>query len=306
MSTRVSEILSWYESDCPGTLANLRRILGHGTLADTGKLVILPVDQGFEHGPDRSFARNPVANDPLYHFDLAISAGCSAFAAPLGFLEAGARRFAGDLPLILKLNNHEMLFADGNPTQAVTATVEDALRLGCCGIGFTVYPGSAHANTMYQQLRKIAAKARLAGLAVVVWSYPRGEQLAKDDETAIDVISYAAHIAAQLGAHIIKVKLPTENVANPDIRSIYDELDVHIESAADRVRHVVRNVFGGRRIIVFSGGARKVDSELLEEVRAICDGGGFGSIVGRNAFQRPREDAVSLLSKIMAIYSDAT
>src|SRR5947208_3393592 len=199
MSERVREILSWYGSDNPAALTNLARLLDHGTLAGTGKLVILPVDQGFEHGPARSFAMNPVAYDPRYHFELALEAGCNAYAAPLGFLEAGAREFAGELPLILKLNNHDVLLEEKDPSQALTASVADAVRLGCVAIGFTIYPGSEHRLTMYGQLRGLAEEAKRAGLAVVVWSYPRGSGLTKEGETALDVTAYAAHIAGQLG-----------------------------------------------------------------------------------------------------------
>lgn len=303
MSDRVKEILSWYESDCPGTLANLRRLLSSGTLAGTGKLVILPVDQGFEHGPDRSFVPNPPANHPHYHFELALEAGCNAYAAPLGFLEAGARQFAGEIPLILKLNNHEMLFADKNPMQAVTASVEQALQLGCAAVGYTIYPGSSHANRMYERLQIVAEKAKQAGLVVVVWSYPRGEQLAKPDETAIDVISYAAQLAAQLGAHIIKVKLPSDHVAGSDVKKLYEEHQISLGTQAERVKHVIKSTFAGRRVVIFSGGAKKDDPGLLEDVRAIREGGGFGSIIGRNAFQRPKEQSVDLLRQIMQVYA---
>ncbi len=302
-SKRVQEILSWYESDCPGTLANLRRLLGTGTLAETGRLLILPVDQGFEHGPDRSFVPNPPANHPHYHFELALEAGLNAYAAPLGFLEAGARRFAGEIPLILKLNDHEMLHSSKNPMQAVTGSVAEALRLGCAAVGFTIYPGSAEANRMYDQLQKIAEEAKRAGLVVVVWSYPRGEQLDKKDETAIDVVSYAAQIAAQLGAHIIKVKLPGEHVAGVDVAELYDSQKVALGTQAERVKHVVHSTFAGRRIVIFSGGAKKDDQGLLDDVRAVRDGGGFGSIIGRNAFQRPKDQAVKLLQNIIAIYA---
>src|SRR5438477_11922600 len=147
MTERVREILSWYSSDNPGTLSNIARLLNHGRLGGTGKLVILPVDQGFEHGPARSFAANSPAYDPRYHFGLAISAGCNAYAAPLGFLEAGAAEFAGEIPLILKLNNSDSL-AGGEPCPALTGSVDEALRLGCAAIGFTIYPGSTLPNTM--------------------------------------------------------------------------------------------------------------------------------------------------------------
>src|SRR5690348_10192465 len=179
---RVREILSWYESDNPGTKANLARLLTHGHLAGTGKLVILPVDQGFEHGPARSFAVNPPAYDPDYHFRLALEAGCNAYAAPLGFIEAAAARHAGEIPLILKANNHDLLHDEADPMPAQTACVGDALRLGCVAIGFTIYPGSTRAQEMYQQLRELAEEAKAHGLAVVVWSYPRGSGLSKAGE----------------------------------------------------------------------------------------------------------------------------
>jgi class I fructose-bisphosphate aldolase len=303
MSDRVRQILGWYESDNPGTLANLRRLLGTGTLADTGRFVILPVDQGFEHGPHRSFAPNPPAYNPHYHFELALEAGCNAYAAPLGFLEAGARTFAGELPLILKLNNSDSLFKDKNPNQAITASVEHALRLGCAAIGFTIYPGSCYAQGQYETLNALAEEAKSVGLAVVVWSYPRGEGISKEGETAIDVAAYAAQIACQLGAHIVKVKPPTAHVEQAEAKKTYEKAGVKFQSLADRVRHVVQSAFDGRRIVIFSGGAAKGEAEIVEEIRGIRDGGGFGSIIGRNAFQRPKAEAIKLLRKVMGIYA---
>jgi class I fructose-bisphosphate aldolase len=266
-------------------------------------MVILPVDQGFEHGPSRSFAGNPAAYDPLYHFDLAVAAGFNAYAAPLGFLEAGARDFAGDVPLILKLNDHDSLWPGAEPDAALTASVADALRLGCSAIGFTIYPGSARAFEMYGQLRACAEEARRHGLAVVVWSYPRGGGLSKEGETAIDVVGYAAHIAAQLGAHIIKVKLPGAHVEQEAARKVFERNGIAVASAADRVAHVVQCAFAGRRMVIFSGGPEVADEILLDEVRAVRAGGGFGSIVGRNSFQRPREEAIRMLHAIMGIYA---
>jgi class I fructose-bisphosphate aldolase len=300
----VREILGWYGSDNPGTLANLARLLNHGRLAGTGRMVILPVDQGFEHGPGRSFAPNPPAYDPRYHFELAIEAGCSAYAAPLGFLEAGAREFAGEVPLILKVNDHDALLDEKDPHQALTASVADALRLGCVGIGFTIYPGSAHRLEMYQQIRAYAEEAKRHGLAVVIWSYPRGSGLSKQGETAIDVCGYAAHIAAQLGAHIIKVKLPTAHIEQEAARKVYEKERIPIGSLAERVRHVVQCTFDGRRIVIFSGGPAETDEVVLNEIRAIREGGGFGSIIGRNSFQRKRSDALRLLNSIMRIYAE--
>jgi len=302
VTERVREILSWYGSDNPGTLTNLARLLNHGRLGGTGKLVILPVDQGFEHGPGRSFAPNPPAYDPRYHFELAIEAGCNGYAAPLGFLEAGAREFAGEIPLILKLNNHDVLGDEKDPDQALTGSVADARRLGCVAIGFTIYPGSSHRLEMYGRIRALAEEAKRHGLAVVIWSYPRGSGLSKEGETAIDVTGYAAQIAAQLGAHVLKVKLPSAHIEQEAARKVYLKEKVPVETLADRVRHVTQCAFNGRRILIFSGGPAEAEETLLNEIRAIRDGGGFGSIIGRNSFQRKKADALRLLGQVMAIY----
>jgi class I fructose-bisphosphate aldolase len=301
---RVQEILSWYESENPGVKTNIARLLNSGRLAGTGKLVILPVDQGFEHGPARSFAMNPGGYDPNYHFELALDAGCNAYAAPLGFLEGAAARHAGEIPLILKLNNHDVLHDEKDPISAVTASVKDALRLGCVAIGFTIYPGSAGARTMYEQLRALAEEAKSNGLAVVVWSYPRGSALSKEGETAIDVVAYAAHIAAQLGANVIKVKLPSAYIEQAEAKKVYERTGVPIATQAERVRHVVQSAFNGRRIVIFSGGAKKEkDEDVFDDARAIREGGGFGSIIGRNSFQRPKDHALKFLDSIMKIYA---
>lgn len=302
MNDRIREILSWYTSENPGVRTNLARMLNHGRLGGTGKMVILPVDQGFEHGPARSFAPNPAGYDPRYHFQLAIEAGCNAYAAPLGFLEAGVSDYCGEIPLILKVNNHDVLNDEKDPISAVTSGVEDALRLGCVAIGFTIYPGSAERVTMYEQLRDMAAQAKEAGLAVVVWSYPRGSSLSKEGETAIDVVTYAAQIAAQMGADIIKVKLPSAKVELAEAQKVYQKYEIPTATLAERVQHVIQSSFAGRRIVIFSGGAAAADEQVFNEVRAIRDGGGFGSIMGRNSFQRNKEDALKFLGTIMGIY----
>lgn len=303
MTPRVREILSWYGSDNPGTLANLARLLNHGRLAGTGKMVILPVDQGFEHGPARSFAKNPDGYDPNYHINLAIESGCNAYAAPLGFIEAVARDYAGEIPLILKVNNSDTLFGNKSPISAVTSHVEDALRLGCAAIGFTIYPGSSERKGMYEEISHLASEAKKAGLAVVIWSYPRGEQLSKAGETAIDVIAYAAQIACQLGAHIVKVKPPSSHIEQEAARKVYQSEGIPVDSMADRVRHVVDSAFSGRRIVIFSGGESKATKELLDEVKQMAQGGSFGSIMGRNAFQRPKKEAIELLNRVQDAYA---
>jgi fructose-bisphosphate aldolase, class I len=303
MADRVQDILNGYGSDNAGTKANIARLLRSGRLAGTGKLVILPVDQGFEHGPARSFAPNPPGYNPLYHFQLAIDAGCNAYAAPLGFLEAGASHYAGQIPLILKLNNHDVLHDEKDPLPSVTGSVKDALRLGCSAVGFTIYPGSSHCNAMYEQLRAIAEEAKDHGLAVVVWSYPRGSALSKEGETAMDIVAYAAQIAAQLGAHIIKVKLPSAHLELAAAKKVYEAEQIPIKTLAERVKHVVQSSFDGQRIVIFSGGAKSEDKNVFEEARAIREGGGFGSIIGRNSFQRPKVDAIKFLNTIMDIYA---
>ena len=302
VTQRVRKILANYESDNPGTKANLARILMQGRLGGTGRLVILPVDQGFEHGPARSFAPNPDAYDPHYHWRLAIDAGLSAFASPLGMIEAGADSFAGAIPTILKVNsaNSHAVSKD----QAVTASVEDALRLGCAAIGFTIYPGSEEQFEMIEELLELTVEAKAHGLAVVVWSYPRGGNLSKEGETAFDVTAYAAHMAALLGAHIIKIKPPAAHIEQAEAAKVYQAEGIDSASLSTRVAHIIHSSFAGRRIVVFSGGAAKGLDGLYEEVRAIRDGGGFGSIIGRNTFQRPRAEALAMLDTIIKIYQN--
>jgi class I fructose-bisphosphate aldolase len=299
MSEAVEKILANYAGENPGVIGNLRRMLNFGTLAGTGKMVILPVDQGFEHGPARSFQPNPAGYDPFFHPHLALESGCNAYAAPLGFIEAVAHEYAGKLPLILKVNNSDVLAEVGGPFSAMTSQVRDAVRLGCSAIGFTIYPGSNFRNQQYEQIRDMIAEARDCGLPTILWAYARGN-MAKEDETAVDVIAYSAHIACQLGAHVVKVKPPTGRVARNDTRKAYEQIP-H-ETLADRIRHVVNSAFAGKRIVIFSGGEAKGTEEVLEEIRQIHAGGGMGSIMGRNAFQRPYDEAVKLLRDTMEIY----
>jgi len=300
ITPQVRKILSWYESDNPGTKANLARILMHGRLAGTGRVLILPVDQGFEHGPARSFAINPPAYDPHYHFQLAIDAGLSAYASVLGMLEAGAGTFAGAIPTILKVNSSNSLASAKD--QAVTASVADALRLGCSAIGFTIYPGSDEAFGMMEEIRDLAEEAKAVGLAVVIWSYPRGGTLSKEGETAMDICAYAAHMAALLGAHIIKVKPPTSFLEQPEAKKVYEKEKIDISSLSTRIAHVMQTTFSGRRLVVFSGGAAKDTAGIVNEAREIYKGGGTGLIIGRNSFQRKREDALKMLDEIIGVF----
>ena len=303
LTRKVSNILNNYKSDNPGVRTNLARILMQGKLGGTGKLIILPVDQGFEHGPARSFAVNPEAYDPEYHFNLAVDAGLSAFAAPLGLIETCASSYAGQIPLILKINSSNSLIKNSDaPTQAITGSVSEAVRLGCSAIGFTIYPGSGDSLNMISEIQELAAEAKSHGLAVVVWSYPRGGNISKDGETAVDIVSYAAHMAALIGAHIIKVKPPTEILEDSNAKKIYIDNKIPISNLRDRIKNVVESCFQGKRIVIFSGGSAKDTEGLLNEIREIHRGGGFGSIIGRNSFQRPKKEALILLSQIIDIY----
>jgi class I fructose-bisphosphate aldolase len=305
LTAKVKKILANYESDNPGTKANIARILMAGKLGGTGKVVILPVDQGFEHGPARSFAPNPAAYDPTYHYQLAVDAGLNAYAAPLGMLEVGASTFAGSIPTILKVNSANSLVGSKvAPDQATTGSVMDALRLGCSAIGFTIYPGSDNSYDMMREIAEMSAEAKAHGLAVVIWSYPRGGDISKDGETGLDVCAYAAHMAALLGAHIIKVKPPTAHLEQDAAKKVYEAQKIAKSTMAERVAHVVQSCFNGKRIVVFSGGAGKSEKDIYDEVKAIRDGGANGSIIGRNTFQRPREEALKMLSEIISIYKN--
>ena len=302
-TSNIKSILSNYESDNPGVKSNLARILMSGKLAGTGKLIILPVDQGFEHGPARSFAKNEVGYDPHYHFKLAINAGLSAFAAPLGMLEAGADTFAGQIPLIMKVNSSNSLSREKySPSQAITGSVNEAIRLGCSAIGFTIYPGSDAALDMISDIQDMALEAKSAGLAVVVWSYPRGGDISKEGETAIDIVAYAAHMAALVGAHIIKVKPPTSHIELEEAKKVYLSEKIEIDTLGNRIKHVVQSCFQGRRLVVFSGGNSKDKASFLNEIRGLYAGGATGSIIGRNSFQRPYNEALSLLNEVTDIY----
>ena len=305
ISAAVKGILDCYESDTPPVKKNLARILMQGRLAGSGRMLILPVDQGFEHGPARSFAANPPAYDPHYHFQLALDAGLSAYAAPLGMLETGVDTFKGKLPLILKVNSSNALAVAGTaPSQAITASVADAVRLGCAAVGYTIYPGSDSAFDMIRHFQEIRREAISHGLVAVLWSYPRGGGLSKAGETALDVCAYAAHMAALLGAHIIKVKPPTDHIEQDAAKPMYEKLAT--KSLTDRIRHVMQAAFHGRRLVVFSGGSAKTTADLLTEISDLAKGGASGSIIGRNSFQRDKKDALRLLDDIIGIYQKAT
>lgn len=303
LTPRVREILSWYKSENNGVLQNLAKLMNTGTLAGTGNMVILPVDQGFEHGPARSFAKNAAAYDPSYHFELAIESGCNAYAAPYGQLAACARDYIGEIPTIVKLNSSDSLYSSPNPSQSVNCSIRDAVAIGASAVGFTIYPGTAFRKEMFEEIRELGEEARSYGLPVIIWSYIRGEGISKQGETAIDTISYGAHIACQLGAHIVKVKPPTAFIEQDAARKVFESEKIPVATLTERIEHVVKSCFNGKRIVIFSGGDPKGDEQLMNEIREIAAGGGFGSIMGRNAFQRPRPEALKLLRNVMAAFN---
>ena len=297
----MQRILSEYIHENPALRGNLYRILNHGNLSGTGNMIILPVDQGMEHGPDASFLNNHDAYDPLYHVKLGIDSGVNAYAAPLGMIEAAAAHYPGVIPMILKLNSSNSLKSkEGDPHQAIIGDVEDAVRLGCVGVGITIYPGSNNCDEMLEQVQHIFQSAKTMGLVCIIWCYPRGAGI--KDDTAFDTVCYAAHIGAITGAHIIKVKLPSANITNVKFLDGYEKLRINFQNLSERVKHVKKCAFAGRRIVLFSGGATKDISSLMDEIKAISDGGGDGSIVGRNLFQRPRSEAIELVKQISDLY----
>ena len=178
--------------------------------------------------------------------------------------------------------------------------MKDALRLGCAAIGFTIYPGSEFAFAQMEELRELTAEAKASGLAVVVWSYPRGRNLDRAAETALDICAYATQMAALMGANIIKVKPPTAVISLEAAKKSYEKIDG--STLAKRVEHVMQCAFNGKRVVVFSGGEAKDLDGVYEEVRGLRDGGANGSIIGRNTFQRPKELALEMLNKIIDIY----
>jgi len=305
LTKEVKEILANYEGETPSVKSNLARLLMTGKLSGTGKMVILPVDQGFEHGPDKSFSENLPSYDPEYHIKLAVAAGLNAYAAPKGMLEAISDEFRGTIPLILKANcSNSLISSKLQPNQAIIGNIKDALYLGCTGIGFTIYPGSDYSLHMIQEVSELISEAKSYGLIIIIWSYPRGGDLSGDDETAMDVISYAIHIAASIGGNIIKVKLPSNIFKTESMSQMLSNNSKSYKFLGNRIKHVMHSAFARKRLVLFSGGHTKNEELIYKEIMAIKIGGGNGSIIGRNAFQRPYQKALNLFSNVTNIYLD--
>ncbi|MBL0725400.1 MAG: class I fructose-bisphosphate aldolase [Alphaproteobacteria bacterium] len=323
-----------YGAEPTKCIENLYNILLGGPVnVKKPRIIILPVDQGFEHGPHRSFEKNKKGFDPLYLYKLASYNHLSAFAAPLGMLQLLRSNLLSHdnlnpndaplgfrVPLVLKINSNDYFTAcdvDTDPSQAIIATVDDAVTLGCAGIGVTIYPGSKNFQHMLEKLTPIIKEAKEKGLVVIVWAYPRGSCLNRSNNemqksaapNALDVVSYAAHIACLIGAHIVKVKIPSEKKTYWNDVMLSNELkELSHSERSDRnkfcIREIKKSCFDGRRIVIFSGGTYvKSNNEILDSVRDVNHEDGNGSIIGRNVFQREWKEACGLTREIIELYS---
>ena len=277
----------------PGKRARLRRLLfefgpGHGTL------MLLPIDQGIEHGP-RDFFPNPASKDPEYQFRLAVEAGYSALACQIGMAEKYYPDYAGQVPLILKVNGKTDIPSSDNALSTCNASVEDAVRLGADAVGYTLYVGSPSQGADLEQLRTVRQDCDRFGMPLVVWSYPRGSALdAKGGQTTFYAIDYAARMAMEMGADIVKLNLPKIDPEKDKLTPApYNEMDVSIEAA---VHSVVESA--GRSLVVLSGGSKIDDDKLLEQTRLMMQAGGSGVIYGRNVWQRPWNEALEIIEQI--------
>ncbi len=281
-----------------GKLARLKRLLyGHGP--GGGTLLVLPIDQGLEHGPVDFFA-NPDSLDPSYQYALARDGRFSAIALHIGLAEKYFHEYAGDVPLILKLNGKTSIPPDAQAFSALTGTVEDAVRLGADAVGYTVYVGSPAQDRDFRQLLDVRQDADRFGMPLVVWAYPRGDAVAKKGgRESLYAIDYAARVALELGADIVKVNYPVPSEKDAESPPPYNTLRLGHEEA---FRKVVESA--GRALVLVSGGEKMSDSELLAKVRSSMDAGATGIIFGRNMWQRPREEALRLTRELHGIFRE--
>jgi fructose-bisphosphate aldolase, class I len=282
----------------PGKKARLRRMLyGHGP--GGGTLLILPIDQGLEHGPVDFFA-NPDSLDPRYQYELARDGRFSAIALHIGLAEKYFHEYAGEVPLILKLNGKTSIPPDGEAFSALTGTVEDAVRLGAEAVGYTVYVGSPAQDRDFRQLLDVRRDADRFGLPLIVWAYPRGEFVAKKGgRESLYAVDYAARVALELGADIVKVNYPVASQKDAESPAPYNTLRLSPEEAFHKV---VQSA--GRALVLVSGGEKVSDAELLTKVRSSMDAGATGIIFGRNMWQRPREEALRLTRELHAVFRE--
>lgn len=316
MTPRVREVLSWYGADNIGVLTNLARILNHGRLRGTGKMVLLPVEGGITEGPAQSFARNPDGYDPSYHLELALESGCNAHAAPLGALQSCSRDYAGEIPLLLKIQPTIASLAGSETTASLSSaaslgtglsggfasgSVAEALRLGCVGIALTLFPQGSMTPKYLETLVTLSEQSRAAGLVVMLSfrgtsnSGPIGESL----PPTLDQVAQGAHWAVQLGAHIISVPIPSSSLTDEVTQKIYFDRGIKTDSLVDRARHILHAAFNGRRLVLFEEGDVRGSKDLLKEINDLARGGAFGCVMGKNAFQRPKGEAIPLLNEVM-------
>ena len=282
----------------PGKKTRLKRLLydyGPGG----GTLLVLPIDQGLEHGPVDFFA-NPESLDPLYQYDLAREGKFSAIALHIGLAEKYFHEFAGDVPLILKLNGKTSVPSDAQAFSPLTGTVEDAVRLGADAVGYTVYVGSPAQDRDFLQFVEVRRSAERLGMPVVVWAYPRGEAIAKrGGRESLYAVDYAARVALELGADIVKLNYPVASEKDSESPAPYNSLHL---SPDDAFRKVVQSA--GRALVLVSGGEKVGDEDLLRKVRSSMDAGASGIIFGRNLWQRPRAEALRLTRELHAIFHE--
>ena len=272
-------------------------LYGHGP--GGGTLLVLPIDQGLEHGPMDFFA-NPASLDPSYQFELARDGRFSAIAVHVGLAEKYFGEYAGEVPLILKLNGKTAIPSDSMAFSALTGTVEDAVRLGADAIGYTVYVGSPAQDRDFAQFTQVRLEADRLGMPVIVWAYPRGEAIQKKGgRDSLYAVDYAARVALELGADIVKVNYPIASEKDTESPPPYNTLELGPEEAFHKV---VQSA--GRAMVLVSGGAKISDEQLLTKVRRSMEAGATGIIFGRNMWQRPRAEALAITRELHAILRD--
>lgn len=279
-----------------GKRARLYRLLyEHGP--GNGTLLLLPIDQGLEHGPV-DFFPNPDALDPDFQWRLALEGGYSGIALHIGLAEKYMRKYAGKVPLVLKLNGKTNIPSDAQAFSPQTATVEDAVRLGADAVGYTLYVGSPRQDDDFIQFHKIRADCEKYGMPLIVWSYPRGEAVEKKGgRDSVYAVDYAARVANELGADVVKLNVPKfDDPRKAEQPKPYDTLEFDYASA---VRKVIQSA--GKTMVLFSGGSKISDEDLLEKARICMEQGATGLIFGRNMWQRPFEEALAITEKIKEI-----
>jgi class I fructose-bisphosphate aldolase len=282
----------------PGKLTRLKRLLyTHGP--GGGTLLVLPIDQGLEHGPI-DFFPNPDALDPQYQYDLAHEGKFSAIALHIGLAEKYFHEYAGDVPLILKLNGKTTIPGDAQAFSPLTGTVEDAVRLGADAVGYTIYVGSPAQDRDFLQFLEVRKEAQRLGMPLIVWAYPRGEAVAKKGgKESLYAVDYAARVAHELGADVVKLNYPVASEKDAESPAPYNTLRLRPSEA---FRKVVQSA--GRSLVLVSGGEKIGDDQLLLKVRSSMDAGATGIIFGRNLWQRPKADALRLTREMHAIFRE--